>query len=81
MSHINQSETIVTDSIERYGASIRVGGETYTRIHAWVIMESQNYYNLLLYQLWSWVLKLRSELHDFIGAGIEFQRDAPENQN
>ena len=56
MSHINQSETIVTDSIERYGASIRVGGETYTRIHAWVIMESQNYYNLLLYQLWSWVM-------------------------
>ena len=43
-------------------------------------MESQNYYNILLYQLWSWVSKLRSELHDFIGAGIEFQRDAPENE-
>ena len=49
-------------------------------IHAWVIMESQNYYNPLLYQLCSWGLKLRSELHDFIGAGIEFQRDAPENE-
>ena len=47
-------------------------------MHALIIMESQNYYNLLLYQWWSWVLKLRSELHDFIGAGIEFQRDAPE---
>ena len=43
-------------------------------------MESQNYYIILMYQLWNWVLKLRSELHDFIGAGIEFQRDASLNE-
>ena len=75
MSHVNQSETIVTDSIERYGASINAGER---RRH--VCMECQTYYNLFLYQLWSWALKLRSELHDFVGAGIEFQRDAPENE-
>ena len=28
MSHVNQSETIVMGSIERYGASRQVGGET-----------------------------------------------------
>ena len=36
--------------------------------------------NLLLNPLWSCVLKLVSELHDFILVGIIFHRDAPENE-
>ena len=35
---------------------------------------------LLLNHLWSCVLKLISELHDFIWVGIVFHRDAPENE-
>ena len=38
------------------------------------------YNKLLLSHLWSCVLKLVSELHDFISAGIVFHRDAPENE-
>ena len=37
------------------------------------------YNNLLLNHLWNCVLKLGSELHDFIWFGIVFHRDAPEN--
>ena len=33
-----------------------------------------------LNHLWSCVLKLVSELHDFISAGIVFYRDAPDNE-
>ena len=36
--------------------------------------------DLLLNQLWSYVLKLVSELHDFIWVRIAFQRDAPKNE-
>ena len=38
------------------------------------------YNNLLLNHLWSCVLKLISELHDFIWFRIVFHRDAPENE-
>ena len=38
------------------------------------------YNKLLLNHLWSCVLKLISELHDFIWVGIVFHRDAPENE-
>ena len=31
-------------------------------------------------QIMDWVLKLRSDLHDFNGNRIQFQRDAPENE-
>ena len=38
------------------------------------------YNKLLLNHLWSCVLKLISELHDFIWVGIAFPRDASENE-
>ena len=38
------------------------------------------YNDLLLNYLWSCVLKLVSESHDFISVGIVFHRDAPENK-
>ena len=51
--------------------------EIQSYIHAFINRKLHNYYILFLSHFRSCVLKLLSALHEVIGAGIEFQRDAP----
>ena len=57
--------------------SIKPWKYRHTYLHAFIPRKSHNYYILFLSNLWSCFLKLMSALHEFIWAGIEFQRDAP----